>query len=154
MEDNILTMDEVLKEGILLQEYKFKNESRPDIDYVLLRISNKVLSIHETLFSFMDSIRNCKNYLEIRHSYIDSKDFTELPAYSKQTKISLKSLLDENIIESIGRKSSGVLPDGPYGMISAVSDNYRRGNNYANAKVIGVHIIERYRANFNYDIMG
>ncbi len=99
-------------------------------------------------------IRKCENYLEVKHTYINSDNFTCLRAYSLKARISLKNLLEENVIELKGRTNIGeVFPDGPMGMVQVVSDCYKRGDEYENTRVIGMYrpkLFQRFRADEYY----
>ncbi|NCC70997.1 hypothetical protein EOM09_05425 [bacterium] len=145
MKEKILNLDEIFEEkGINLGDFNFKNFREEVItDYALLKTNSRVLGVCETLFRFMDSIHNCPNYLEIMHNNIYSRDFTSLSAYSKKAGISLKNLLDEEIITRSGRVD----------IIQTVSEFYKKGPEYENTKVIGMHvpkIFQKVRSNEFY----
>ncbi len=155
MKEKILSMDDIFEEdGINLEDFNFKNFREEKIsDYALLKTNTRVIGVCETLFRFMDSINNCSNYLEIMHDKLYSGDFTSLSAYSKKARISLKNLLDEEIIACSGRVEGAVYPFSNDGMIQTVSEFYKKGSEYKNAKVIGMHIpkiFQKFRSNEFY----
>lgn len=142
----VLTLEDVSRVGgVGLSEFDFRGFSDDRaVDYALLKTPNRVLVVPENLFYFMDSIS--KGWLEIPHGSADFADFTEQFGYSKKAQASMYNLLDEKIIEATWIAETGISSSGLTREVSAFTNKYDKGDKYASARVIGMHVPKKFQA--------